>query len=162
MLWDLAGEKARQVYNAWNVAVKLTWGCPRATRTFLLQAVLSCGLPSAKAEILGRYPKFFLGLRKSASYEVRVLANLAARDLRTTTGKNLKFVKETSGLDPLTANFTEIKKAIVENEQVEVAPVDQWRIPYLEKLLMCMQEFRYRAMDKEQEELKELVDSLVI
>ena len=101
-------------------------------------------------------------LQKLRCYEVRVLANLAARDLRTTTGKNLKFVKETSGLDPLTANFTEIKKAIVENEQVEVAPVDQWRIPYLEKLLMCMQEFRYRAMDKEQEELKELVDSLVI
>ena len=25
MLWDLAGEKARQVYNAWNVAVKLTF-----------------------------------------------------------------------------------------------------------------------------------------
>ena len=52
MLWDLAGEKARQVYNVWNVAVKLTWGCPRATRTFLLQSVLSSGLPSAKADLL--------------------------------------------------------------------------------------------------------------
>ena len=36
MLWDLGGEKACQVYSAWDTAVKLTWGCPRYTRTFLL------------------------------------------------------------------------------------------------------------------------------
>ena len=59
-----------------NVSVKIAWGCPRATRTFMPQAVLSNGLPSAKADILGRYPKIFLGVRKSASYEVSVLANL--------------------------------------------------------------------------------------
>ena len=105
---------------------------------------------------------FFHGLRKSASYEVRVLANLTARDLRTTTGKNLKIVKEASGLDPWTASVAEIKEAIMENEQVEVAPEHQWKIPYLEKLLLFMQEFKYKGMDKEQEELKELINSLVI
>ena len=50
----------------------------------------------------------------------------------------------------------------MENEQVEVAPEDQWKIPYLEKLLLFMQEFKYKGMDKEQEELKELINSLVI
>ena len=37
MLWDLSGEKAGQVFSAWDTAVKLTWSCPRWTRTFLLQ-----------------------------------------------------------------------------------------------------------------------------
>ena len=36
MLWDLGGEKAGQVYRSWNTAVKLTWSCPRWTRTFLV------------------------------------------------------------------------------------------------------------------------------
>ena len=36
MLWDLAGDKAKQVFNAWTMAVKLVWGCPRMTRTYLV------------------------------------------------------------------------------------------------------------------------------
>ena len=35
-LWDLQGEKAKQVYSAWDMAVKLIWGCPPWTRTYLL------------------------------------------------------------------------------------------------------------------------------
>ena len=69
MLWDLAGEEAKQVYSAWNVAVKLTWDCPRETKTFLLQNVLCCNLTSARTDILGRYTKFFFSLKTSASYE---------------------------------------------------------------------------------------------
>ena len=74
MLWDLSGEKARQVYTAWNTAVKLTWECPRETKTFLLQNVLSTDMTTARTDILGRYSKFI------------------SRDLRSTTGENLKTV----------------------------------------------------------------------
>ena len=35
----------------------------------------------------------------SPCYEVAVLANLAGRDLRSTTGKNLAFLEECSGHD---------------------------------------------------------------
>ena len=73
MLWDLGGSKAKQVYSSWDVAVKLTWGCPRETRTFLLQQVLSCGFSSAKTDILSRFVNFFRGLRSSHGKEVRVL-----------------------------------------------------------------------------------------
>ena len=52
-----------------------------------------CDMSSARTDILGRYPKFFLSLRESTCYEVRVLANLTATDLRTTTGRNLRAVK---------------------------------------------------------------------
>ena len=55
MLWDLAGDKAIQVYNSWNTAVKLAWDCPRQTRTFLVQQVLSCGISSARTDILARF-----------------------------------------------------------------------------------------------------------
>ena len=121
MLWDLAGEKTRQVFSAWNTAVKLTWDCPRETRTFLLQNVLSSDMTSAKTDILGRYSKFFFSLKKSACYEVRVLANLTARDLRTTTARNLKSVGDISGFDPFDSSFCKVKTAISSREQ----PQDQ-------------------------------------
>ena len=93
MLWDLAGEKAKQVFTAWTTAVKLAWECPRNTRTFLVQNVLSRDLTSARTDILSRYSRFFQSLRSSACYEVRILANFTAKDVRTTTGGNLRTVR---------------------------------------------------------------------
>ena len=55
MLWDLAGVGANQVFNSWSIAVKLAWDVPRATRTYLMQQVLSVGFTSARVDILGRY-----------------------------------------------------------------------------------------------------------
>ena len=55
MLWDFKGEGATKVFNSWNTAVKLAWCVPRSTRTYLLQHVLSAGLPSARVDILARF-----------------------------------------------------------------------------------------------------------
>ena len=162
MLWDLAGEKARQVFSAWNTAVKLTWDCPRETKTFLVQTVLSSGMSSARTDILGRYQKFFFSLKKSACYEVRVLANLTAKDLRTTTGRNLRAVRDASGLDPLNSSSCKIKTAIASRELVDVQPQDQWRTKYLWTLLGRVQEAKSMAMLDEQKELQTLIDSLVM
>ena len=54
-LWDLGGDKAKQVYSTWNNTVKLVWGCPQWTRTYFLQQLLCCGHTSAKVDILTRY-----------------------------------------------------------------------------------------------------------
>ena len=136
--------------------MKLTWGCPRQTKTFLLQNVLSREISSARTDILGRYPKFFLSLKRSACYEVRILANWTARDIRTTTGKNLKAVRVASGLDPEWSSFSEVRSAIARREMVEVHAEDMW------KLLGRVHETKHMAMLEEQKELQELIDSLVI
>ena len=99
-LWNLGSDKAKQVYNAWNTTVKLAWGCPQWTRTYLVQQVLCCGHTSARVEILSRYVKFFHSLRNSASKEVQVMARLMARDMQSTTGKNLQYISESTGLNP--------------------------------------------------------------
>ena len=52
MLWDLTGNGASQVFNAWNMAIKLTWDCPRETRNYLVQQVLSCDMTSARTDIM--------------------------------------------------------------------------------------------------------------
>jgi hypothetical protein len=35
-LWDLEWDKAKQVNTAWIITVKLAWGCPHQTRTYII------------------------------------------------------------------------------------------------------------------------------
>ena len=162
MLWNLGGDKASQVYSAWDTAVKLAWSCPRWTRTFLLQKVLACDMTSAKTDVLGRYGKFAMGLRTSVCQEVRVLFNLVARDLQSTTAKNIKFVRENSGLDPWVTGTGKLKEAIHEHLTVEIPPQDSWKIAYLKSLLTQLQEAKHHVQDDQVKYLQGLIDSLVL
>ena len=162
MLWDLGGDKASQVYCAWDTAVKLTWSCPRWTRTFLLQRVLSCGLRSARTEILGRYGKFCFGLRTSVSQEIRVLFNYVSRDLQCTTAKNLKLVRDMSGLDPWTAGSWKLKEALHKQQLVDIPNQDVWKVKYLKSLLGQLQESKQLVLEERIDHIQDLIDSLVL
>ena len=162
MLWDLSGDKAAQVFSAWDTAVKLTWSCPRWTRTFLLQQVLSPDFLSARSDILGRYGNFARGLRASVSKEVRVLFNFVARDLRSTTAKNLKFVRIKSGLDPMTTGSYKLKEALQKGELCEVQAQDLWRIEYTRSLLTQLHDAKQQVQDDNVTYLQGLLDSLVL
>ena len=162
MLWELGGAKAAQVYSAWDTAVKLAWSCPRWTRTFLLQQVLSCGMTSARTDILARYGKFSMGLRTSVCQEVRVLFNLVARDLQTTTARNIKLVRESSGLDPWAAGPRKLKETLHINESVAIPPQNTWKIEYTRSLLRQLQKAKYSVQDDRVKYIQGLIDSLVL
>ena len=160
MLWDLTSEGATQAFNAWNTAVKLAWDCPRQTRSYLLKHVLACNLSSAKTDILSRYAKFFHSLRLSTSREVAVMAALVSRDIRSTTGSNLRMIEDTSGLSPWTTSQWRLKAALDESEFPLVPDNDLWRIPLLNKYLSYRQELFYSGLDAET--LNQLINSLCI
>lgn len=162
MLWDLGGDRASQVFNSWTTAVKLSWSVPRATRTYLVQKVLASGQTSAKVDILARYANFFNSLRKSPCQEVVIMANIAARDMRTTTGRNLRFLEESSGLNPWEYCSARIKVELVKKEMVEVPQHDQWRVSYLASLLEKRQVADYMGLEEDEKYLTELIDSLCV
>ena len=164
MLRNLSGEGPNQVFNAWNTAVKLSWDCPRDTRSYLLQQVLSCGLDSARTDILVRYTKFLKSLRKSPSLEVRSLVNLVSRDIQTTTGANIRMVEEASGLSAWDTAQEKLRDAIRKQESASSDDQHKWRIPYLNKLLGQRQEMFYRGLDQELEKsrIDDLINSLCI
>ena len=147
MLWDLSSEGAGQVYSSWNTAVKLSWNCPRETRSYLLQQVLECNTTTAKTDILSRYPSFFKNLRLSTSKEVAVMANLVSRDIRSTIGCNLRMIQETIGMSVWTTAQSRIKSAIIESQTVTIPENEEWRIPFLNKLLSHRQELSYLGED---------------
>ena len=124
--------------------------------------MLSCGFNSARVDILSRFVKFFHTLRNSASYEVKVLSRMMARDVQSVTGKNLRFVQEVTNLDPWTTSYGRLKTALKTEERVAVPMQDSWRLPYLSTLLSKRREAYTIAMEDKEKRLTDLIDSLVI
>ena len=93
-----------------------------------------------------RYVKFFHKLRKSNSAPVKFLANVVARDIRSTTGKNLHLIESESGLDPWTASEESVREAL---KRTPVPAQDMWRLPLLCQYLMKRQEMEVLMEDTE-------------
>ena len=116
---------------------------------------------SARTDVLGRYGKFARGLRTSVSQEIRVLFNYIARDMRSTTARNIKLVKEKSGLDPMVTGAYKLKEAVHNSELVDIPAHDKWRVQYTRSLLSQLQEAKYLVQDDKVVYLQSLIDSLV-
>ena len=162
MLWDLGGDKAAMVYSAWDTAVKLTWSCPKWTRTYILQNVLASNVTSAKTDILARYSKFCKGLQSSVCQEVKILYNLVSRDLQSTTARNLRLVRDIAGLDPRTACPRQLKNILHSNSLVDIPPQDAWRLRYLQSLLGELQLAKQLAKEDINSYIQGLINSLVM
>ena len=132
---------------------------PRSTHTHFVDHLLSNGLSSVKADILSRYVKFLAGLRCSPSMEVRVMAGIVCRDVRTTTGRNVWLLERETGVDPFLTKSWQIK-AVLTGKLASIPDMDMWRIMYLSKLLEARGQAYYEG--EEYQYLTELVDSLCI
>ena len=159
MLWDLQGDLARQYCNVWSTCVKLTWRLPRATHSYFLE-YLSGSLISVKRDLLGRYVGFYRSLKNSPSTEVRILASIVAKDVRTTTARNLRLVEAETGLT-WAAGSPCVKKKLLDNELVVPEPV-RWRLSYLGKLLEERDQHVYQGLEDTEAVvlLQSLIDSL--
>ena len=159
MTWPLFSEKAQQVFNCWSTCVKLAWGVPRATHTYLVDNLLSGGLPSLRSSVLARYCKFFNSLMKSNSLAVRVVANICSNDVRSSTGSNLLNIEKEAKLDPLRDMLVKVRTALL-SLRTPVPLEDCWRIGCLQKFLA--ERFVLDARHHDTEYMYKLIDSLCI
>ena len=157
MAWPLYSVKAKQVFNTWSTCVKLAWGVPRATRNYLVDNLLSAGIPSVRACVLARYCKFFSTLRSSPSMEVRVVANIAGADMRSITGSNVHNIEMEAGLKLTMDNLGKLRHTLLDMK-ADVPSKDTWRIGCLRKFLS--EKYQMRAKLQDTEELQSLIDSL--
>ena len=114
-----------------------------------------------KHPVLSRFVRFYNSLRHSACHEVQVLAMLLSRDVKSTLGRNNRFIQEETNLNPWSCSPSKLKEALIERYWVDVPPMDKCRLPYLCKLLTQRREAFNKAMKEEEERLSHLIDSLV-
>ena len=98
-------------------------------------------------------------MRHSASKEVQLLASIVGRDLRTTTGNNLKLVSDETKIDPWVVKTGKVR-AILDEKKYEVPHRDKWRLPFLAKLLEERQHLPYQASDTT--EIQGLINALCV
>ena len=103
--------------------MRLAWDVPRATRSYLAHHVLCPDLTPVKVDVLAKFVGFFKGLRASPSPEVSFMAFYVGRDLRTTTGRNLRLISNETGADPWSESPAKIKKVLAE-QPVVVPDID--------------------------------------
>ena len=88
-LWDLKGEKTKQLINSWSVAVKEMWNLPvNAHRSF----IEPLGGIHAQVLIFSRYIGFLQSTRKSNKMIVKYLLEMVLHDLNTITGQNVRHI----------------------------------------------------------------------
>ena len=140
MTWRLFSNMADQFFSSWSTCVKLAWRLDRATKTLFVDNLLAGGIPSMRSSILACYSNFYRYILNSASLEIRIIGNVAGKDVRSNTGNNLYNIARTTGLDPV-HDPAKVRRTLLES-RCDVPASDAWRIPCLKKYLdiRCFQE----------------------
>ena len=156
MLWDLKGNPAEQYFKCWNTCVKLVFGVPRSTFTYLVEGFLAENQPSLRNQILSRYPGFYRKLLNSPSKEVRVLARMVAADPRSTTCRNLSYLREVTGM--VNVEWYSSWRVRDSLPVQRVPEKERWRLGLLSSLL-GMQSEKY-MMVQDSKRICAMIDSL--
>ena len=145
MLWDLGSEKAEQFFKSWNTCVKLVYGLPRSTFTYLVEGFFASSHTSLRNQVLSRYPGFYRNLLKSPSREVRILARIVSNDPRSSTCANLKYLKEMTKLpQPQFYSAPRVRLALPVQQ---VPESEKWRLGLLTSLMKVQREKQSRVED---------------
>ena len=65
MLWELDGDMVGQYCRAWNTCVKLTYGVPRSTHTYLVENLLAKKFIPVRTELMSRFVQLYCSLLQS-------------------------------------------------------------------------------------------------
>ena len=145
MLWSLNSAGAESFFKAWNTCVKLVYGVPRSTFTYLVEGYLASEHVSLRNQILARYPGFFRSLLGSPSKEVRLLARIVQLDPRSTTCSNLRYISQMSDLsNPENYSSAKVRMSL---PVMEVPESEKWRLGLITSLFKMKQEKYHNAMD---------------
>ena len=152
VLWRLKSAEASSFFKAYSSCIRRIWRLPLDTFTYLVEGHLSLGLPPLRNMVLSRYSTFYQNLLRSPCTEVSVLAELIAKDARSSTADNLSYVSATTGLNCASAEKLAIKAAL----PIKVVPENErWRLGLLDSLLS-----ERAALEKDGKEVKQVVSML--
>ena len=157
LLNNLYEESVQKYFRCWGTCVKLAFSIPRSSHRYIVKSLLDTEFDSTRITTLSRYVNFYRSCLRSKCPELSLVATLAGQDKSSTTGINLMKIQNETGLNPWVATPSMTKEVLSANEDL-TPQIDEWRIPYLQKLLEQRDAMEYQLEDTT--ELSELIDSL--
>ena len=155
MLWNLRSDSAESYFKCWNTCAKLVNKVPRSTFTYLVEGFLAVEQPSLRNQVLARYSGFLHSLLQSPSHEVRLLANVVARDPSSNTADNISYIKNLTNLSPWDYTSARIKSAL---PALKVPDKEKWRLGLLQSLFKLRNEKHSDISDTKR--VTSMIDSL--
>ena len=147
MLWYLGSPSSEQFFKCWNTSVKLAYGVPKNTYTYLVDGWFSGNMTNLRNQVLSRYPRFYRSLASSVSREVRGLLKIVENDPRSTTFKNLKLIRERTGLSRPELFCARKIRSLLPSRKVPAS--EYWRLGLLTSLFTVKSEKYADVQDTE-------------
>ena len=129
-IWKFESEEASHLFSSWNKNIKLVYDLPWATRRWILEEITGSNL---KIMLYTRFIKFVNAIKKSNKPFVKFLLSVAASDVRSLTGSNLRSILVNTGVQVLPGVT---QAAAVKNHTLcKVPDGEEWKVPLLHSLL---------------------------
>ena len=122
------------VEKSWSVSFRMMYSLPRNTHRYFVEPI--SGLPHIKTTLIKNFLGFIEQIELTPKSVAKSLLETIKYDVRSTTGSNLRNIMQLMGkesIDDLCKNHTQ------ELKFVPVPPEEEWRIGFLNELLMTKQ-----------------------
>ena len=96
-IWNLFSPACGRLYTSYNVALRSILKLPCQTHRYLLEPLTDA--PHLYVSLLARYVTFVHSLLDNQSFEVRFLAHLSTKDMRTVVGQNIQKIATLCNVD---------------------------------------------------------------
>ena len=155
-IWRFESKEASHLYSSWNRNIKLVFGLPWGTHRWVVEEV-SC--TNLKLMLFVRFIKFVNSITKTTKPGLKFLLKVAAADVRSVTGSNLRSILRTTG--------TQVKPGITKAGSVQklslhnVLEGETWKIPLLHSLLSVRAGEFFIPIDDENKDTLDPVDDIL-
>ena len=156
--WDFSGDETRKLFNSWRTIVKDIYDVPRGTHRYIVDYLLS-EETSLMCDVMVTFTTFVKSLMTSPVMEVTYVASRLMGDMRTTLGKNLAMIEESTMADPLLTSRTVLRNKI--DNLLEIPEDGLWVLEELGELIGDQLQLHYHGLDSD-DGLDEIISALCL
>ena len=150
-LWDLFSREAVMLENSWNTSVKVMFDLPVETHRYIIEPLSQTR--HLKNVLIDRFLSFVEQIEKSAKNVPKQLLTFIKKDVRSTTGANLRNILHLTNQ----TDIEEIKRHDVKLlKYKEIDPEDNWKLAMIKEIT----DVKFNQLDVENFEMKELEEIL--
>ena len=121
--------------NSWSVSTRLMWDVPRETHRYMVEEL---GGQHAQTMLIVRYVKFLQNMKKSSKLAVQCLLEKVAKDMRTVTGRNIRYILERIEYKK---DIFEVKAGWLKKNLTfcKIPENEKWRVNFVEEIVNVRQ-----------------------